>query len=306
MDGWRALVVAWQLPSDRAVTKTTMEIFMKGEFELQALYDAWLKLVFPPDVVQSLHHSWLGSYRDSVRNIMFQLEHGKLRLPSGKTPAEVVALATELTKIAQNFDNGIEETISVYNLTEREPIPTITDMIEGVIGREGGLSDHPDDRGGLTKFGITLPTLRSYRADAKANDLERLTRSEAYDIYYTLFYKQTGMDFFKDECPEVAIYLFDAIVHHGPSRAIKLWQEIVGAKVDGVLGEDTRRRSVKAIRTFGAMSLISAYLTARLEFIERIVKNDPTQQVFLQGWRNRIATLTRVAESARRPSANVA
>ncbi len=35
-------------------------------------------------------------------------------------------------------------------------MPDIDTLIDDVIGREGGYSDHPADRGGATRFGVTV------------------------------------------------------------------------------------------------------------------------------------------------------
>ena len=40
---------------------------------------------------------------------------------------------------------------------------TTKEIIDGIIKREGGYVDHPADRGGPTKFGITLATLEAWR-----------------------------------------------------------------------------------------------------------------------------------------------
>ena len=36
-------------------------------------------------------------------------------------------------------------------------------ILEGVLVREGGFADHPADRGGATRYGITAATLGSWR-----------------------------------------------------------------------------------------------------------------------------------------------
>ena len=44
---------------------------------------------------------------------------------------------------------------------------TIDTLIDGVIGREGGYSNHPADRGGPTRWGVTEAVARAngYRGD---------------------------------------------------------------------------------------------------------------------------------------------
>ena len=41
--------------------------------------------------------------------------------------------------------------------------PRLQTLIAELIQREGGYVDDPDDRGGPTKYGITLATLQAWR-----------------------------------------------------------------------------------------------------------------------------------------------
>ena len=55
-------------------------------------------------------------------------------------------------------------------------------VIRLVFGHEGGYSNHPEDPGGPTKFGITAKTLGSYRRlgrDATPEEVRGLTLAEA-------------------------------------------------------------------------------------------------------------------------------
>jgi lysozyme family protein len=62
-------------------------------------------------------------------------------------------------------------------------------MIHDVIRREGGFVDHPADRGGPTKFGITQKTLsRALGRQATTEDVRRLTREIAAEIYRRTYY----------------------------------------------------------------------------------------------------------------------
>ncbi len=74
------------------------------------------------------------------------------------------------------------------------------DIISDILRREGDrYTNHPADRGGPTKYGITLLTLAAYRdamnaggehPSATAADVERLTEVEARAIYSIVFLQQ--------------------------------------------------------------------------------------------------------------------
>ena len=56
-----------------------------------------------------------------------------------------------------------------------------------LMGHEGGLVDHPNDPGGLTKFGISQ---RSY----PNIDIRKLTREDSKAIYRRDFWSRASMD----------------------------------------------------------------------------------------------------------------
>ena len=86
-----------------------------------------------------------------------------------------------------------------------------------VLGNEGGLSDHPADRGGATNLGITAGTLARARmagivgtADGRA-----LTRDEAARIYKVLYWRAARCG--DIEAP-LCVMHFDAAVNRNGSR----------------------------------------------------------------------------------------
>jgi|GEM_PF-4548155 len=55
---------------------------------------------------------------------------------------------------------------------------TVLTLIDRLIDREGGFVDHPADRGGPTKYGITLRTLSKWRGyPCSREDVEAMPRS---------------------------------------------------------------------------------------------------------------------------------
>jgi hypothetical protein len=57
--------------------------------------------------------------------------------------------------------------------------------------------------------------------------------------------------------------------------------------VVGVAGTTTRRQAHVAVQAMGDYFL-AALIVARLDFLERLIANDPTQKVFERGWKARL------------------
>ena len=112
------------------------------------------------------------------------------------------------------------------------------DIIDGVLQREGTTyTDRPDDKGGPTCCGITLATLRAYRAPASTSvdDLKALNPQTARPVYQHVFVDAPGFSQITD--PSLQALMVDAGVQHGPEEAVKMLQRAVGVTVDGRLGE---------------------------------------------------------------------
>lgn len=100
-----------------------------------------------------------------------------------------------------------------------------------VLEREGVLSDHAADRGGLTKYGISA---RAY----PGLDIRALTREQAIAIYRADYWTRTRCD----ELPwGIALALFDCAVNQGARTAIRLLQRSLGVADDGLFGHETMR-----------------------------------------------------------------
>lgn len=152
-----------------------------------------------------------------------------------------------------------------------------------VLEHEGGLSDHPSDRGGLTKYGITLGLFRRVRPNGTEADLRTLTIDEARAIYRTAFWDPGHFD--RLGAPLVAAHAFDFAVNAGGSTAIKALQaalRLLGAAVDadGVLGPAT----AAAVNGADAAAVLAAFRVERIRHYAALVGRDRSQAVFLLGW----------------------
>lgn len=135
------------------------------------------------------------------------------------------------------------------------------EMLGYVLGFEGGFSNHPLDNGGATNLGITEATYRAYKNDPNAN-VANITKEEAAEIYYKNYYQASGAEeYAQNGNGAYAFALFDAAVNHGVGAA---------KKMDASAQGDT-----------------DAFMELRKQKYINIVENNPSQQVFAQGWQNR-------------------
>jgi typhoid toxin secretion A len=100
----------------------------------------------------------------------------------------------------------------------------ITQIIDEIIAREGGYVDHLDDQGGPTNFGISLRLYVKYHPNANRASIAKITRAEAFSIYYQEFYKLTNIYKLTPISEAIATEVLDSAVNFGPTSAIHFLQ----------------------------------------------------------------------------------
>lgn len=152
---------------------------------------------------------------------------------------------------------------------------------------EGGFVDDPLDRGGATNKGITIGTFRNfYGKDATVEQLKNITDEQWLHIFKSGYWDKWKADDIENQ--SIANIVVDWAWGSGAATSIKQVQKILGVAVDGIAGNDT----LTAINTADQRSLFVKIHSRRIEFVENIVKRDPSQARFLKGWKNRINSLT--------------
>jgi lysozyme family protein len=148
---------------------------------------------------------------------------------------------------------------------------------EKLLKHEGGYSDHRDDPGGKTRYGVTEAVAREvgYRGNMRELPLELAQR----------IYKDRYWDAVQAENlpPDVRYIVFDGAVNSGVSQSAKWLQRACGVKDDGVIGTQT----IRAANALSPDGLKRKILAQRLRFMATL-SNWPA---FGRGWANRICDL---------------
>lgn len=188
------------------------------------------------NILIELLHSLFGTESSSIDTLMRDSQ------ATGESPARVLE--------SDNYD------LSPLNDPDIVGHSNFDMAVQQVLEAEGYLSNHADDRGGLTKYGI------SQNANPDI-DVAGLTKDDAISIYKERYWDQ--IEGIEDMSQAQALVSFDTAVNHGVGYANKLIAETNGD--------------------------IGAMLNSRLEYYDQIIANDASQVVFAQGWNNRIENL---------------
>ena len=166
----------------------------------------------------------------------------------------------------------------------------------------GSYSNHPLDKGGPTKYGISLKFAKGTKDfelfDATkdkridSDDIRVLSFDDAVQAYKKYFWDYFDLDTIEDN--KKCFVVFDAAVNHGIGGATKLMQKTLvdlgyNVTIDGLYGPKTKAAFVNA----QPEDFVINFLDKRESLFRAIVKNNPSQKVFLKGWLNRIENIKR-------------
>jgi lysozyme family protein len=172
----------------------------------------------------------------------------------------------------------------------------VDQLIDALIDREGGFANHPSDRGGPTKYGITEAVARAH---GYSGAMRALPRSEAAAIYKRLYWLRPRFDQVAKRSAALAAELFDSGANMGPAVAATFLQRAMSALnrdrkdypdlvPDGRIGAAT----LAALDTFlelrgkvhGETVLLKALDALQGERYIRLAERRPANEAFLYGW----------------------
>lgn len=172
---------------------------------------------------------------------------------------------------------------------------TIDQLIDEVIGREGGYSNHPADKGGPTRWGVTQATARN---QGWKGDMRDFPRDMAVEVYKRLYWLRPQFDKVAQVYPLVAAEMFDTGINMGDGVATSFLQRALNAlnreasdypdmAVDGAIGPRTLNALEQYRRTRGAPG--EAVLLKALDCLQGaryldLAEKRPANEAFVYGW----------------------
>jgi lysozyme family protein len=174
---------------------------------------------------------------------------------------------------------------------------TLDFIIEGILGKEGGFVDHPDDRGGATNWGVTGRVAREHGYQGPMLDLPR---EEAKRILTADYWFKPGHDKLAEVSMPIAVKLTDMGVNMGPAfagRTLQRWLNVFNRReleltVDGITGPRTRMALdtfIKARGKDGEKVLLKAINCTQGHRYLEITEGRRENESFIFGWvKNRV------------------
>ena len=165
-------------------------------------------------------------------------------------------------------------------------MPTVKEIAEEIVVREGGFVNDPDDPGGATNYGVTIGTMRRLGLDLTGDgkiteaDVRVLSRDEAVKIFIDHYFKGPGIARLPNS---VQSSVFDMYVNAG-SNAVKILQRLLGrfgqpVSVDGKIGPITSRVAHGVFRA-APHHFADAYGIARRNYYYRIADKRAASRKF--------------------------
>jgi len=155
---------------------------------------------------------------------------------------------------------------------------------------EGGYSNHPKDRGGKTKFGITkktyLEAVRQGIIKKRFFGVRGISEKDAEIIYKKFYWDVLRLDEVNNF--RIAEEMFDTAVNCGTTRVVRMTQRILKVmgekvKVDGIIGRVSLAAINKCIKEDTEVLFKLLNCLQGVYYLE-ITERRPSQKVFLDGW----------------------
>lgn len=171
----------------------------------------------------------------------------------------------------------------------------LADILGNIIEIEGDYVDHPSDRGGPTRYGITESTARAY---GYTGSMKTLPRVLAVDIYIQRYWTEPQFDRVAFLSEAIARELLDTGINMGQTVGVKFLQRALNVlnkqgtyypdvTVDGVIGSMTLFALAEFLKRRGKegemvlLNMMNSLQSVR--YIE-LAEKRASQEDFMYGW----------------------
>ena len=169
----------------------------------------------------------------------------------------------------------------------------VSKLVPFILKWEGGFQQMKEDTGNYlngvligTNKGITPAAYQmTFGKVPTVQDMKNITHEQFMAVLKRFYWDRWKADSIQNQ--SVANILVDWVWASG-KHGIEIPQKVLGLKPDGVVGVLT----LKAINCFDQHELFDLIKKERIDFIDRIIKNRPTNAKFRRGWLNRINAFT--------------
>jgi len=160
-----------------------------------------------------------------------------------------------------------------------------------ILSFEGGFVNHPNDKGKETNKGVTIATWKKQGydkdgdGDIDVDDLKLISDEDAVNVILRPHYwNRWKADQINSQ--SLANILVDWVWGSGVN-GIKIPQQLLGVTADGIVGPKT----LAALNAKEPHAFFNLIKNRREQFFNTIVKNNPSQKVFLKGWLRRLNSI---------------
>ena len=151
-----------------------------------------------------------------------------------------------------------------------------------ILKWEGRFVNDPLDHGGATNKGVTIATYRQVYGQYKTvEDLKKMSSEEFNYILKQFYWDRWQADQILNQ--SIANILVDWVWGSG-KWGITIPQRLLGVIPDGKVGAIT----LDALNRHCKECFFNDLVQARVNFLNDIVKRDPSQKRFFNGWMNRL------------------
>lgn len=176
----------------------------------------------------------------------------------------------------------------------------VKEAVEFVLRQEdatmsGVVTKAPDDRGGLTRFGLTA----KWHPELAAKGFFQINRDDALAMAQEAYADEyiPHLDLGRINRTAVAIAVLSFAVVEGAGQAVLLIQSALNnlgyaISIDGSAGPKT----IAALNDVDSLLFVAALVSRQRKYFTDLVTKDESQQKWLAGWNNRASAVLRYAQ----------